>query len=233
MIFVVLFTKFSFAAPTLDLNGLHSKRSAVGSPNPTASPAMSILASPVVGEFKGWFSNLFNWKSQTYVLCSTDNIFTTRNETIRLLQQFGVVIALEDADAWGQLRCRVDDVLDAPTGNIVQKQTRFRVELYSAPGNQHSPYPGDRATSRFSQQNPISPNLNPARYSMSKYMMSGSQCAIVLIQEKGAVSTFRAVCRRLREEWTLDALQSPMMRPEGIAPLTGYAQKLMGVDHMA
>ena len=194
---------------------------------------MSILASPVVGEFKGWFSNLFNWKSQTYVLCSTDNIFTTRNETISLLQQFGVVIALEDADAWGQLRCRVDDVLDAPTGNIIQKQTRFRVELYSAPGHQYSAYPGDGAASRLSQQNPISPNLNPARYSMGKYMMSGSQCAIVLIQEKGAVSTFRAVCRRLREEWTLDALQSPMMRPDGNAPLTGYAQKLMGVDYMA
>jgi hypothetical protein len=176
-----------------------------------------------VGEFKGWFSNLFNWKSQTYVLCSTDNIFTTRNEAIRLLEHFGVVVALEDADGWGQLRCRVDDVLDAPTGTIIQKQTRFRVELYSAP-----------SSSYYSQQNPLSPHINPARYSMNKYMMSGSQCAIVLIQEKGAVSTFRAVCRRLREEWTLDALQSPLIKPDGTAPLTGYAQKLMEAgDHMA
>ncbi|KIM86797.1 hypothetical protein PILCRDRAFT_86432 [Piloderma croceum F 1598] len=220
--------------PTLDLHGLHPKRSAIGSPNPMASPAMSILASPVVGEFKGWFSNLFNWKSQTYVLCSTDNIFTTRQETTRLLEQFGVVVALEDADGWGQLRCRVDDILDAPTGTIAQKQTRFRVELYSAPGNAYSPHPGEGTTSRLSQQNSVSPHLNPTRYSMNKYMMNGSQCAILLIQEKGAVSAFRAVCRKLREEWTLDALQSPVIRPDGNTPLGGHAQKLVeGGEHMA
>ena len=62
---------------------------------------------------------------------------------------------------------------------------------------------------------------------MNKYMMSGSQCAIVLIQEKGAVSTFRAVCRRLREEWTLDALQSPVIGSEGTTALTGYARRLI------
>jgi hypothetical protein len=187
-----------------------------------------------MGEFKGWFSNLFNWKSHTYVLCSIGNIFTTRNETTRLLEQFGVVVALEDADGWGQLKCRIDDVVDAPTGAIVQKHTRFRVELHSTPGNGYSAHPGEGAMFRPSQQNAMSPNFNPARYSMNKYMMSGSQCAIVLIQEKGAVSTFRAVCRRLREEWTLDALQSPVFRPEGTTPLTGYPQKLMGgSDHMA
>ena len=188
---------------------------------------MSILSSPVVGEFKGWFSNLFNWKSQTYVLCSTDNIFTTRHETTRLLKQFGVVVALEDSDGWGQLRCRLDDVLDAPIGTNTQKQTRFRVELYSAPVNAYSLHSGEGATSRLFQQNPVSPHLNPTRYSTNKYMMRGSQCAIVLIQEKGAVSTFRAVCRKLREEWTLDALHSPVIRPEGNTPLGGYAQKLM------
>jgi hypothetical protein len=195
---------------------------------------MSILTSPVVGEFKGWFSNLFNWKAQTYVLCSTDNIFTTRNETTRLLEQFGVVVALEDTDGSGQLKCRVDDVFDAPTGTNVQKQTRFRIELYSAPGSAYSPHLGEGASSRLSQQSAMSPHLNPARYSMNKYMMSGSQCAIVLIQEKGAVSTFRAVCRRLREEWTLDALQSPVIGAEGTTALTGYARRLMeGSDHMA
>jgi hypothetical protein len=234
MICIALISDFSSPAPTLDLHGLYPKRSAIGSPNPMGSPAMSILASPVVGEFKGWFSNLFNWKSQTYVLCSTDNIFTTRQETTRLLEQFGVVVALEDADGWGQLRCRVDDILDAPTGTIAQKQTRFRVELYSAPSSAHSPHPGEGTTSRLSQQSSVSPHLNPTRYSMNKYMMNGSQCAIVLIQEKGAVSTFRAVCRKLREEWTLDALQSPVIRSEVNTPLGGHAQKLMeGGEHMA
>jgi len=219
--YIVLYADLHYPAATLDFHGLHPRRSANDSYS-TASPAMSILASPVVGEFKGWFSNLFNWKAQTYVLCSTDNIFTTRNETTRLLEQFGVVVALEDTDGSGQLRCRIDDVLDVLTGIVVQKQTRFRIELYSAPSTAHSSHSG-----ASSQQNPMSPHFNPARYSMNKYMMSGSQCAIVLIQEKGAVSTFRAVCRRLREEWTLDALRSPVIGPEGTTALTGYAQRLM------
>lgn len=185
---------------------------------------MSILTSPVVGEFKGWFSNLFNWKAQTYVLCSTDDIFITRNETTRLLEQFGVVVALEDTDGWGQLRCRFDDVLDISTGHVAQKQTRFRVELHSATGGT-SPLPGGGALSALSNQNSISPHLNSVRYGVNKYMMSGCQCAIVLVQEKGAVSTFRTVCRRLREEWTLDTLQSPVLSPGGTA-LTAHAQRL-------
>lgn len=227
------FTDVHLPAATLDFHGLHSKRPNNDPPYLTASPAMSILASPVVGEFKGWFSNLFNWKTQTYILCSTDDISTTRNETTRLLKQFGVVVALEDADGLGRLRCRTDDILDATTGIVVQKQTRFRIELYSAPGSVvRSPYAGEVAGSRSSQQNPMSPNLNLARYSMNKYMMRGSQCAIVLIHEKGAISTFKAVCRTLREEWTLDALQSPGIGPEGNTSLTGYTPRPMeGVDH--
>lgn len=209
-------------APTLDFHGLHSKRSPIGSPNISSAPGMSVLASPVVDEFKGWFSNLFNWKAQTYVLCSTDDIFTTRNETTRLLERFGVIVALEDT---GQLRCRVDDVLDTSTGHVVQKQARFRVELHSATGGT-SPLSGGGTFSALSRQNSISPQPNSARHSMSKYMLNGSQCAIVLVQEKGAVSTFRAACRRLREEWTLDTLRSPMLSPDGITR-TGHGQRLM------
>lgn len=198
----------------------------MGSPNPSGSPALAILASPVVGEFKGWFSNLFNWKAQTYVLCSTDNIFTTRTETTRLLEQFGVIVALEDADGLGQLRCRVDDIIDAPTGYIIQKQTRFRVELHSAPGGA-SPHANGTVSFVPSQQNTITHQHNPTRHSINKYMVNGSQCAIVLVLEKGAVSTFRAVCRRLREEWTLDALRSPIVSPDGTIPLTGHAYRFM------
>ena len=40
--------------------------------------------------------------------------------------------------------------------------------------------------------------------------MPGCQSAIVLVQEKGSMSTFRRLARRLKEEWMLDSgLQSP------------------------
>jgi len=35
----------------------------------------------------------------------------------------------------------------------------------------------------------------------------GGGCTMTLVQEKGSVSTFRAVCARLRAEWTLGALE--------------------------
>lgn len=42
-------------------------------------------------------------------------------------------------------------------------------------------------------------------------------CTMTLVQEKGSVSTFRAVCARLRAEWTLDALEphTPGMQQNG------------------
>jgi len=55
---------------------------------------------------------------------------------------------------------------------------------------------------------------------MNKYMMNGSQCAVVLIQEKRRrVPLSEPSVGKLREEWTLDALQSPVIKPEGNTPL--------------
>ncbi|KAI0261651.1 kinase-like domain-containing protein [Gloeopeniophorella convolvens] len=47
--------------------------------------------------------------------------------------------------------------------------------------------------------------------------VGGGGCVMTLVLEKGSVSAFRAVCARLREEWTLDALepQTPGMPPAG------------------
>jgi hypothetical protein len=46
---------------------------------------------------------------------------------------------------------------------------------------------------------------------------SGGGCTMTLVQEKGSVSAFRALCARLRAEWMLDALepQTPGMPPTG------------------
>lgn len=160
----------------------------------------------MVGEFKGWFSNLFNWKAQTYVLCSTNDIIATRNETTRLLEILGVVVALEDG---GQLRCRVGDgmSLDGMDAVQVQKHTRFRVELHASlafASHSHS----TAQSSSFSRSPLPTPTFGSGS-GAPKQVAGTSQCIIVLTQEKGTVSTFRTVCRRLREEWTLDELQSP------------------------
>ncbi|KAG2357325.1 kinase-like domain-containing protein [Suillus spraguei] len=191
-----------------------SKRSILGSPLQISSPVMpSILASPV-GEVKGWFSNLFNWKAHTYVLCSTDTMYATRNEAVRILEQFGVIVGLEETDGHGVLRCRMNDLIDTMTGSVVQKQVRFRVEFSSSSssssshGQPQSPTPASPRLPMYHASGPMSPTF---RYGFGKPSLgSGFTCAILLVQEKGSVSSFRMVCRRLREEWALDALQSPV-----------------------
>lgn len=113
------------AAP-LDLH--NAKRSTLigmgfGSPlmSPPLTGASAILASPAVGEFKGWFSNLFNWKAQQYVLYSVDNCLTTRDEVMRLLGLFGVNVLLEDAQGWGILRCRAEEGYGGCRNNFKNK----------------------------------------------------------------------------------------------------------------
>lgn len=211
--------------PTLDLhpNTLNGKRPGLGSPTLPTPPGMpSILSSPV-GEFKGWFSNLFNWRAHTYVLCSTNNLIATRNETIRILEQLGITITFEETDSAhvlgqsGILRCRTNDVADGSTGAVVQKHVRFRVEFSvgSAPvGGFGSPTRPSSAGAHhvgtpMSPPGIPSPLMSPRHALGKQAIAAGYLCAIMLVQEKGSLSTFRVVCRWLREEWTLDALRSP------------------------
>lgn len=164
---------------------------------------MSVLASPVV-EVKGWFSNLFTWKPQSYILCSTNDIVHTRNETIRLLEMFSVILALEDTDGCGQLRCRIDDVVEASTGATLQKASRFRVEIYSINDEVLYPQPDGVELPQLIPQTPVVATDGP----INKQIAIGSQCAIILVHEKGSGITFKGLCRRLRNEWNLDALRS-------------------------
>ncbi|KAG9313507.1 hypothetical protein JVU11DRAFT_5833 [Chiua virens] len=216
--------------PPLDLHGttLNVKRPAVGSPTQMTSP--SILSSPV-GEFKGWFSNLFNWRVHTYVLCSTNILAATRTETIRILEQMGVTVALEDPEgmqshghpgaggAMAMLRCKTNEVVDGATGAVVQKHVRFRVEFsvgstqaggFVAPTMTGSNMLGTQMAGGPMSPTAVSSSLMSPRHALGKQALAaGYTCAIMLVQEKGSLSTFRAVCRWLREEWTLDALRSP------------------------
>jgi hypothetical protein len=203
----------------------------------TSPPA---LFSPVVGEFKGWFSNLFNWKAQTYVLYSPDDALATRDETMRLLFQFGVIVGVEDSDGGTVLRCRVNDTIDPMTGSVIQKRTFFRIEFASPLGADHSHgglsspqahYNGEPPTPYTPTGGFSSPIPNSARPSLLNknilMKMQGYMCAIVLVQEKGSMSTFRMVYKRLKEEWRLDSrLQSPGVGMGGGAtPLMEYASK--------
>ncbi|KAH7925073.1 Pkinase-domain-containing protein [Leucogyrophana mollusca] len=216
----------SSRTPTVDMHSpvLSPRRSTLGSPMQLMSPGLPSIISSPVGEFKGWFSNLFNWKAHTYILCSTDNIYATRNETIRILEQFGVTVGLEETDGHGVLRCRMNELVDNASNSVIQKHVRFKVEFSSSRSPTFSPQLGS-ATPRLSQQAPMSPTLSSVRHSIGKQMTAGYVCAIVLVQEKGSVSTFRALCRWLREEWTLDALQSPAIGVGGPAVFVESAQR--------
>ncbi|KAJ7634797.1 Pkinase-domain-containing protein [Roridomyces roridus] len=124
-------------------------------PDPNATT--SRLTSPVVGEFKGWFSNLFNWKSNgsnqpspgTGVIYSPDGLEKTRREVGLLCERLGIVVegsgfsfaesALSPDDDGMALRCKVEEnsVDGAP---MVLKPVRFRVEFSAAPCAQVSTY---------------------------------------------------------------------------------------------
>ncbi|CAL1699251.1 unnamed protein product [Somion occarium] len=176
-----------------------SNFSLIGSPTLMSPPSTSI-GSPVVGEFKGWFSNLFHWKIQSYTLYSVDDPVATRNECARLLESVGVVIALEDNQTATTLKCRVDDVYDG--NSLVQKQLRFRVEIQSNPAG-------------LSSANPMSPTMNsfataiPMRSRPNVDKLNGFETVLTFHLEKGAVSTFKLLYQHVKLEWRLGGLQSP------------------------
>ncbi|THH29753.1 hypothetical protein EUX98_g4431 [Antrodiella citrinella] len=226
-----------FTSPTI--NQKRPAFSSIGSPTLSSPSTAGILGSPVVGEFKGWFSNLFHWKPQSYMLYSLEDPVATRHEIARLLEQFGVVIALEDnvERGWTTVKCRVDDVYEGTT--LVQKAMRFRVEISSIQG-QHQGLPlGTPSTmstgpSRMSQ-NPMSPTMgmngNGSNFSgksrMSMPPGGAYESMIAFVLEKGAVSTFKTIYQYLRSEWMLDSLQSPRVGVTNAMEVMSLDQRMM------
>jgi hypothetical protein len=144
--------------------------------------------SPAVGEVKGWFSSLFHWRTHALALHSRDAVAPTRAEVRRLFAP----VLLPEPQPDGALRARIEDAYDPTTGHIVQKAVRFRIDFTVGNG-------GGRGSNG---------NGNGG---------SGGGCTMTLVQEKGSVSAFRAMCARLRAEWTLGALepQTPGMQSTG------------------
>ncbi|KAF7794777.1 hypothetical protein EIP86_005915 [Pleurotus ostreatoroseus] len=210
------------APPSFDMVGSPNlqKRptfSTIGSPTLMSPQTSSLLGSPAVGEFKGWFSNLFHWKVQSYLLYSTDDVVATRTEALRLLDAFGVAV-LEDQ--WGVIKCRVDDAYDGAA--LVLKQMRFRVEITPVAASACAPsgttprlaqsYNQSQNQHQGQHQHPMSPQAGSisALRSRSQFeRIQGYETVIALVLEKGSVATFKQVHQRLKGEWRLDALQSP------------------------
>ncbi|KAF8190468.1 Pkinase-domain-containing protein [Pholiota molesta] len=233
--------------PPLELPSFQ-KRSAfgiLGSPIALASPlhhppssANRILASPVVGEFKGWFSNLFNWKHSNGhggVLYSNDDITHTRANVARLLENAGITLANTPTEI---IFCRIDQPIVDPATGASMKSVRFRVEFRASPGGGPSE-PSPVAGTPISEESPhflaapppanagllATPNpANAAARTRTSILLGrgasahaaalpspsvlarwefppGCACALAVVHEKGSVSTFKAVWRRLKEEY--------------------------------
>ncbi|KAJ7666234.1 hypothetical protein DFH06DRAFT_1470402 [Mycena polygramma] len=113
----------------------------------------SRLTSPVVGEFKGWFSNLFSWKGShppgTGVIYSPDGLEKTRREVGLLIERLGIVVegsgfsfpegagnAEDDFTAATALRCKVEEASSEGTA-MVLKPVKFRIEFSAAPSHRN------------------------------------------------------------------------------------------------
>ena len=120
--------------------------------------------------------------------------------------------------------------LDASTGLVTMKSVRFRAEFspilgfthhtaYTSNGPPNAPSePGDSASSTTvppALQKRLS-TKNPAPFAST----------VILVQEKGALSTFKHIHTRLRAEWRgRDALRSPEIHGAA-TPMVGVTPRL-------
>ncbi|GAA5890492.1 hypothetical protein JCM5296_005062 [Sporobolomyces johnsonii] len=143
---------------------------------------------------QSWFAGLFNWKSLSYTLMSTDNAHATRLECKRLLESMGVAVIVQNADDMPVLKCRASERRDS--SGMAAKAVKFRVEFSSHTSLSASPLLGSGSSS--SGSNPNSPQLR-VQY----------PTVVTLVMEKGAHSTFKATYNRLRQKWELDDPRMP------------------------
>lgn len=72
--------------------------------SPTSSTP---LLTPIVQEFRGWFSNLFNLKHPVYRIHSFLNCVTSKDEVKRLLGTLKIIVS-EDLFNWNVLKCKAN-----------------------------------------------------------------------------------------------------------------------------
>lgn len=235
----------SLPAPPLNFAPLNRKRttsSALPSPLPL-SPTFNgshahpsrLLTSPVVGEFKGWFSNIFGWRNQNGagagVLYSPDDIVKTCWEVGTLLQGLGVIVegpgfgsqrGSEGAEEY-VLKCQVEETTPIAGTHLSTKGLRFRVEFTASLGSAVATSPpnssflaapsGPNTRARGSFLGPKSPLLSPLPSPNSSSFPAACSTAVMLLHEKGSMSTFRMVWKKLKGGYGEALAQYPCMSP--------------------
>jgi hypothetical protein len=122
--------------------------------------------------------------------------------------------------------------IDLHTGAVILKSVRFRVEFSPVLGytaaNQSTSHTRRQSSSHVSTSTqsssatpnlsqlpppstiPMSPRASAAATRLGAKNLAPFASTLVLVQEKGALSTFKYVYQRLRSEWRLDTpLRSP------------------------
>jgi len=145
---------------------------------------------------KSWFSNLFSFKPASFNLLSMYDMRVTRGECKRLLRSLGVVVILEDSEAvdGGVLKCRLDEV-----------RGKFKEARMWSISNLYIFYMLDPSG--------VLAVIKAVRFRVefhlggvtSSHAAAGFKSSLSLIQEKGALSSFKLIFNRLRREWELDA----------------------------
>lgn len=208
-------------APPLEFPILNRKRSTLSLLNspiaPTPSSSARLVASPVGGEFKGWFSNLFSWKHQgqthntPWVLYSGDDLDKTLLDVGRVLTRLGIVTEPSGSPTEALLKCKLEEPIYGELASM--KPVRFRVwftqnlvsqqPLFSPPMTPNflaAPSSGRGRSSVFINRSPqVSPLPSPTFNPNSPF---GAATVIALSQDKGSATTFRAIWRRLKEVYT-------------------------------
>ncbi|KIJ50893.1 hypothetical protein M422DRAFT_776836 [Sphaerobolus stellatus SS14] len=144
----------------------------------SASGTTTPLLTPVVQEFRGWFSNMFHSAKKTpYTFCSSWDCERTKTEAFELLCALGVYVFHEHT---GVLKCTQRDRYDHD-GGVMIKFTRFRVEFYLYRVDPSTPF---------------------ALTSGAQSFVS----TVNFIHEKGSYSAFRTISERIKSQWRLEPL---------------------------
>lgn len=155
--------------------------------SPTSSTP---LLTPIVQEFRGWFSNLFNFKHPVYRIHSFLNCVASKDEVKRLLSMLKINVS-EDLFNWNVLKCKVNFGIEK-AGSISRSYIKFRIEFQ----------PHKRASSASENS-----SRNTSGYRLFPLQQSGFTTIITFIPERGSLSSFKAVCEKIQDEWRFDVAQ--------------------------
>lgn len=180
-------------------------------PTPSTPGSATLAAGGNNSPKQSWFSGLFNWKPATFTLMSTENFSVTHAEVKRLLHYTGARVFVEDSEHMGILKCSLAEIRENGMSTST-KPVRFRVEFNILPMSSGGASPALNSGRASAMASPALSHISSPSYASSSSSSSstGSRgnamyaTQVTLIQEKGALSSFKAVYYSLRKQWSLD-----------------------------